>query len=77
MHLFKNKKLFVVVLIIIVLVLILIFSKKDTDSERNNNPKEIDYTPTVREPLNSSLDLTDIDNDLNVSLEFPADDFNL
>jgi hypothetical protein len=74
----KKKTVFIII-IILVLVFAFIFLRKDKDANilDNNMSQDIDYTPKERKPLGDSLDLSEIENDIAVDLEFPVDNFNL
>lgn len=71
------KKRNLLIIIGIIIILVIIFSGKSKDKDNVGNNKEIDYIPEQRESLSSSLDLEDIENDINVKLDFPTNEFNL
>ncbi len=74
--LLRNKNLLAIVCIIVIVVLVLVFGKS---SPRSNDGSGVDvnYTPVPRQPLGTSLETSDIHDDLKQKLEFPANSFKL
>ena len=73
---YNFKKIFI--LVVVILCAILFSSLFSTSNTQNTNlSEEIEYTPTPRTSLNNSLDINDIEEDLNIPFDIPADNFKL
>ena len=73
-------KTWVKVVLFIIAVIIMIFilgNMKSSPTDLDLSGQPANYIPEVREPLNASLELIDIEADLDIDLDFPAGDFKL